>query len=80
MAWQDDISGCFGIEDKKFALHGSDRANAQKVLSEALLSGTGFADYKAAVKAWLEAQGCNPEHVKKEMERVSSLGSYFARD
>lgn len=80
MAWKNGISGCFGIEDKKFALHSSDRANAQKVLSEALSSGAGFAEYKAAFREWLENEGCNPEHVKKEMVRVSSLESYFTKD
>ena len=80
MAWIDRIGGCFGSEDKMFALHGSDRTRAQGVLSEALTSNVGFAEYKKEIESWLKSQGCNEDHIARQMKRVSDLSSYFQYD
>lgn len=80
MSWINKIPGCFGSEDREFALHNNDRTRAQEMLSEALLSDVGFAEYKAELESWLTAQGCNPEHTQKQLKRISNLGSYFQYD
>lgn len=80
MSWTSKISGCFGFVDKKFALHNTDRTHAQQMLSEALLSNVGFAEYREEIEFWLKSQNLDQEHIAKQMKRVSNLDSYFQYD
>ncbi|GIU11965.1 hypothetical protein [Shewanella glacialipiscicola] len=80
MAWSDYIGSCFGIEDKKFALHPSDISAASELLAKAQAEGVGFAEYVEAIKQWMVAQGCSPAHIAEQLVRVKNVTTYFIGD
>ncbi len=80
MGWKNKISGCFGAEDKEFALHASDTLRAAEMLKSACEENTGWAEYVAEIESWLVSQGCNAHHVAKQMERVKDIKNYLIYD
>lgn len=80
MAWSDNIGDCFGIVDKKFALHPSDALSASKLLVEAQAEGVGFAEFVETIKQWMVDQGCSPAHITEQLVRINDLSTYFIRD
>lgn len=84
--WKRLISGSFGCEDIKFALHTSDQKRAAEMLCAALTSGIDFKDYLVSIELWMRdalskknvPKQILEEHVKEQMRRVEEVGSYFS--
>ena len=84
--WTKLISGAFGIEDLKFALHPFDQERAAEMLRSALASGVDFKDYYATIETWMRNQLAKKhlpenlleEHVKEQMSRVCDVSKYFS--
>lgn len=81
--WEEQIAGCFSVEDRKFASQYCDIQRAKEMLIEALQQGVGYKEYCTAIKDWLRGQlvNANPkvakERLKSEMKKVRKLSSYF---
>lgn len=80
MTWKNKIPSCFGMADKVFAGHNIEITHAQNVLNEALLSNVGFCEYVSEAEAWLKSQGCKPDHIETQIDRIKNLTSYFKND
>lgn len=81
--WEEQIAGCFSVEDRKFASQYCDIQRAKEMLIAALQQGVGYKEYCTAIKDWLRGQlvNANPkvakERLKSEMKKVRKLSSYF---
>ena len=84
--WKRLISGSFGCEDIKFAMHPSDQSRAVEMLCAALASGIDFKDYLESIESWMREalsrkhfpKQLLEEHVKEQIRRVKEVGSYFS--
>jgi precorrin-3B methylase len=80
MSWTSRISGCFGVADKKFALHASDTLRAAEMLKAASEENVGWDEYVNEIKSWLKSQGCEKNHIEEQMERVKDIRNYLIYD
>ncbi|TVO31887.1 hypothetical protein [Vibrio algivorus] len=80
MSWRNKIGTCFGMVDKKFALHPSDAKSAALLLNEASQEGVGFEEFCNELKNWMINQECTAEHINEQMIRIEDLSSYFQYD
>ncbi len=84
--WKDLISGTFGCEDIKFALHPLDQERATEMLRVALDSEVDFKDYCANIELWMRnalakkrfPKDLLEKHVKEQMSRVRDVSNYFS--
>jgi hypothetical protein len=70
--WKENIAGCFGTHDAKFARHPSDEKRAFDLLTRLRSEGVGWSETSAAIWGHLKSKGARDEHINEEMERVES--------
>lgn len=68
--WQDDIAGCFGEADKRFAGHPLDAERALKLLLRLRQEGVDWGDFESAVRKHLKTAGCSGAHIDEQMAMV----------
>ena len=74
--WSDQIAGCFGIVDQKFARHPTDEENAKKMIKAAKSAGASSEEVLAAIKNHLKSR--RQEHINDEMEFAKTfVNKYF---
>lgn len=80
MSWKNKIGTCFGIVDKKFALHPSDAKAAAGIFAEAVNDEVGFEEFCNELENWMKSKNCSAEHITEQMIRVKNMSSYFQYD
>lgn len=77
MSWKKCLEASFGMVDRLFARHPSDKAKAKEAFFEAVKEGVDFKEFVKAARAFLTENGCPPKHIQKEIKKVKELKSYF---
>lgn len=67
MALENEVSGCFGVMDCKFAGHFLDESRAKELRSSKAYT---MQDKIDACEAFLRGKGCSEEHIESEMKKV----------
>lgn len=87
MCWQDKIGGCFGSEDKEFAIHPEDLKRAYEMLGKLLAANISMDEVEKSIKKYLneaihkkyknkknDANALN-KHINKQLARAIGLYS-----
>lgn len=77
MSWQDDLDHAFGIVDREFAVHPSDKAKAKEVIKAAKAQGASFDDFQKEV-LWncyqhVTAPNALQPHVARQLKKARAL-------
>lgn len=73
MGWKDLIPQCFGVEDAKFALHGSDEEVARKAIDDAKYNRVSRNDFEKEAKNYLQGR-VSDAGVRAECEKILREG------
>lgn len=77
MNWKEQIRGCFGSRDRIFAGHPNDHQRAQAMLIAAIQEGATKKEMHDAIKDFLTNEGCEKEHIEKQLREVFKVGTYL---
>jgi hypothetical protein len=79
MAWQDDISLCFGSDEFEFGARVDQRRRAARMLTAALEADVGCSEYLAQIRTWLRRTDLSEAYIARQLRRARDLSNYFAR-
>ena len=65
--WDDELPGCFGTVDLKFARHPSDEERAFAWLGSLRGRGIGWSKTEAQLEAFLKNKGARGNHIEEEI-------------
>ena len=69
---------CFGMVDRKFAMHPVEEDYARQLLDACRDEGIGLGELKEEATAWLTKEGCSEEHINEQLEQIEGkLGSWL---
>ena len=71
MDWKDQIAGCFGVEDVKFALHANDAQQAYEMLGRLIMGNVSWGEVHQAFRAFLNQKVKDQAHIQEQMDRVT---------
>jgi hypothetical protein len=71
MDWKDQIAGCFGVADVKFALHASDAQRAYELLGRLIKGNVSWGEVHQAFRAFLNQKVTDQGHIQEQMNRVT---------
>ena len=71
MSWEEKLHSCFGLADRRFALHPSDEEQAFEVLSELRKTHIGWGRVEEEIRRFL--QGNKHLDVDAEVDRVRTF-------
>lgn len=75
--WKDLMPACFGLVDRKFALHAMERANARVMLAAAWRAGALWAEVETAARDFLIGKGAPEQHIQEQLRVMARTESYF---
>ena len=70
-SWKERLHGCFGNDDKKFALHSADEIWAREFKKLLVEMGVTWAQVEMEVHRALE--GCTPDHIDEQTKAAKRL-------
>ena len=74
--WQDMLPGSFGMADKRFGGHATDRAAAREMLAAAFKANAHWKEVEAEARRFLSQ--CKPEHVEEQIKLMRDVKSYLS--
>lgn len=69
MSWKNMISSCFK-EDKKFALHESEKSEARKMIQKARSEFVDWDELIKELKDWVLSYDGDPTYLKNEADKI----------
>ncbi len=70
MAWDAEVPGCFGAQDKLFAIHPLDEHRAFLWLTSLREREATHDDADRQVQAYHASEGCGEEHIEEQIDRL----------
>ena len=70
MDWKDQIAGCFGAEDVKFARHANE-AQRHQMLGWLIMGNVPWGEVHQAFRAYLNQKVKDQDHIQEQMDRVT---------
>ena len=77
MDYKSKIEGCFGSIDLEFSIHPNDSIRARKLLGTVVENGVKWKEFRAEIKKFLKSKGCSPNHISKQMKKISKLQNWL---
>ena len=71
--WKDQMSGCFGCADLKFAGHLKDEKRAREMLKAAIDQKATLADVIAEATKFLKSKHAGARHIQCEIKKIKTL-------
>lgn len=72
MKWDQQVPGCFGIQDLIFAVHPSDEEWAFAWLTDLRKRQIGWKAARNQLEAYLRSKGAGPDRIQEEIDRAST--------
>lgn len=71
--WKDQVPGCFGCSDLKFAGHPADEKRAREMLKAAIDQKATLADIVAEATKFLGSKNASKTHIQREIKKIRTL-------
>lgn len=78
--WESRVAGTLGSADREFARHSADQERAWDLLAQLREEGVGLTSVTDEYRRILQAEGCLPDRIDQQIQRVARSFGPWLRD